>query len=316
MAAPPLSRNTRHNLLAPRFAGALLILIAFIAVVQWYLGWGTLLAPWRALSWDGLAVAAALLLVSYWLRALRFYHYFQHQMHGRFRHCMKLMLQHNLFNNLLPMRSGELSFPVLMARYFDIPLLNSMAALLWFRLMDLHTLLAAALAAAAGLWLDTTLTLVLFTVWMTLPWLCFRASGYLLQRIQQRPLTRMTELGQRLLTGFPTTPAAFRRAWAWTVANWAVKLAVLVWVLRQFAAVATDTALLGVIAADLTSVLPVHGVAGAGTYEAGALAVLVPGGLSTATALGAAVNLHLFVLGGAVLGGAASLMINGGRRHG
>ena len=43
--------------------------------------------------------------------------------------------------------------------------------------------------------------------------------------------------------------------------------------------------------------LPIHGVAGAGTYEAGVLAGLIPWAVDQKVALAAAVNLHLFVLG-------------------
>ncbi len=51
----------------------------------------------------------------------------------------------------------------------------------------------------------------------------------------------------------------------------------------------------------MSSVLPFHGIAGAGTYEAGVLAGLVPLGVEMEVALRAAVNLHLFVLGSSIL---------------
>ncbi|HHM05194.1 MAG TPA: UPF0104 family protein, partial [Gammaproteobacteria bacterium] len=95
----------------------------------------------------------------------------------------------------------------------------------------------------------------------------------------------------------------------WTYVNWLVKLAAFAWVLTLFAPVPAAPALLGVIAGDLTSVLPVHGVAGAGTYEAGVVAALLPLGLDAGAALRGAVNLHLFILASTVLGGAASLLI-------
>jgi len=73
-------------------------------------------------------------------------------------------------------------------------------------------------------------------------------------------------------------------------------------------------ALFGAIAGDLTSVLPIHGVAGAGTYEAGVMAGLLPYGVAPQPALAAAVNLHLFLLGTTLAGGAVSLFIGGARR--
>ncbi|MGB2680474.1 MAG: UPF0104 family protein, partial [Candidatus Competibacter sp.] len=63
---------------------------------------------------------------------------------------------------------------------------------------------------------------------------------------------------------------------------------------------------------DLTSVLPVHGIAGAGTYEAGVVAALIPFGIEAKVALAAAVNLHLFVLGLSAAGGALALLLRAG----
>ena len=64
------------------------------------------------------------------------------------------------------------------------------------------------------------------------------------------------------------------------------------WILRLFAPMPGAAAVMGAIGGDLTSVLPVHGVAGAGTYEAGVVAALTPFDIPTAAALAAAVNLH------------------------
>ena len=57
--------------------------------------------------------------------------------------------------------------------------------------------------------------------------------------------------------------------------------------------------------------LPFHGVAGAGTYEAGIVAALLPFDIEPAIALTAAVNLHLFLLGSTLLGGLAAMFLPG-----
>ncbi|MGB4948458.1 MAG: UPF0104 family protein, partial [Candidatus Competibacter denitrificans] len=91
--------------------------------------------------------------------------------------------------------------------------------------------------------------------------------------------------------------------------NWLVKLAVFAWILRLFAAMPGTAAVMGAIGGDLTSVLPVHGIAGAGTYEAGVVAALAPFGVAPTAALTAAVNLHLFMLGLSLVGGALALWL-------
>ncbi len=60
------------------------------------------------------------------------------------------------------------------------------------------------------------------------------------------------------------------QSWGLTVLNWVVKLSVFSWILLQFIDSATiPESLMAVVAGDLTSVLPIHGPAGSGTYEAG-----------------------------------------------
>ncbi|MER2532595.1 MAG: lysylphosphatidylglycerol synthase domain-containing protein [Candidatus Competibacter sp.] len=286
----------------------LIVLALVLAAIQWTIGWPQLLAPWRAISPAALALAALLTLGSYTARSLRVYDYFLPATRGGFTACLKLTLLHNLFNNLLPMRTGEASFPILMTRYFATPLACSLAALLWFRLMDLHALAAVALVAVGGRWFDGWLVGLLTVVWLSLPWWLF----------QMRPGAVLVKLGRHLPPhwqdrlagargGLPRTPTAFWRAWFWTLLNWLIKLAVFAWVLQLFAPLPTAAALLGAIGGDLTSVLPVHGVAGAGTYEAGVVAALVSFGVPATPALAAAVNLHLFMLGLSLVGGALAL---------
>jgi len=237
-------------------------------------------------------------------------------MRGAFIICFKLMLQHNLLNNLLPMRSGELSFPILMARYFNVPMIRSIPVLLGFRILDLHTLILFALIAAATYWFGTLMTLVLIPVWGILPYIAFRYSrplGLLLDRHSDR---KMYILLKKALAGLPQTPGSFYMAWMWTLINWAVKLGVFAWVLILFIDIPLAAAWSGAITGDLTSVLPVHGLAGAGTYEAGVIAGIIPYNITPSSALQAAINLYVFVLASTIIGGAASLFLGIKKVHG
>lgn len=286
------------------------ILIVFVPIVEYTVGWARLLAPWREASLAAIAVAMLLTFASYWLRAARFYDYFRPDMEGRYALCAKLMLQHNLLNNLLPMRSGELSFPVLMSRYFAVPARRSLPALLWFRALDLHTLGTAALLALYGV---SPLITAVLPLWLPLPWLLFHFSARARVRLGHGR-GRAARLAGELLQGLPQGHGAFLRAWGWTLANWFVKLAAFAWVLRLFIEIEWSAAWMGVLAGDLTSVLPIHGIAGAGTYEAGVIAGLLPFGVAAAAALAAAVNLHLFLLGTTLAGGAVALLMKGPAR--
>lgn len=284
------------------------ILLGFAVFIQAYIGWAALLAPWKSLDAATLAGAIILVFLSYGLRALRVYDYFREVMSRRFGLCLRLSLQHNLLNNLLPMRIGELSFPVLMARHFSISPLRSVPTLLWFRLLDLHSLLALGLLVAGDRLLGGESSLAVTALWLIAPWLAFRLYRPWLSAIGERP-GRLWSLLRHTLHALPQQSGLFWRSWLWTLLNWIIKLAVFAWVLQLFAVMPWAAAWMGVAAGDITSVLPIHGVAGVGTYEAGVIAGLMPFGLPATAALQAAVNLHLFVLGCTLLSGLLSLFL-------
>ncbi len=313
------------------------IFIGFVVLVERYFGWARLLAPWQTLPVGQIFVAVGLAFVSYWTRAMRLYDYFRsmdeggralpganaeeplsgrQDMRGAFGLCFKVMLQHNLLNNLLPMRTGEISFPMLMMRHFAVPMVRSVPALFWFRLLDLHTLIACAILAAIGLVWGAPLGVTLLLTWMLLPLLLFWGQSRWQRTLQKKTSTgRLHELLQKTLGSLPQHASDFWRAWAWTVITWVVKLGVFAWVLMLFVNITPTAALMGAIAGDLTSVLPVHGIAGVGTYEAGVVAGLLPYGVTPQNALSAAVNLHLFLLASTLIGGGISLFLGGKKTH-
>jgi len=290
-------------------AGWILGLILFVAViglVQAFVGWEKLLAPWRAVPVGVLAASFGLVFGSYALRTIRVHRYFDPDTRGGFLRSFRLILLHNLFNNLLPMRSGEASFPILMKREFAIPFSRSVPGLFYLRLLDLHFLLA--LGAAVLLFHRGPLGWAALFCLIPLPYLAFVLEGRL-RSLAGGETRGIRGLAERALDGLPGRPAVFWWTWLWTGVNWAVKLLVFAWILRAFIAVSYPTALLGSVTGELSSVLPIHGVAGAGTYEAGVAVGLLPRGVEARTALEGGVNLHLFVLGASLLSGALALLI-------
>ena len=284
------------------------LFVALLFAVQLTIGWPALLLPWTEAPLTGLLLALALTFLSYGLRAVRLYSYFRIEIGNGWPLSLRLMLQHNLYNNLLPMRAGEISFPVLMSRYFKIPLGRSLPALLWFRLLDLHTLALLVLIALPLPWGQQT-SVVLVLAMLPLPWLMLQLTHRLRRRPREDDEPRWRAWLQHLLEGLPQGPALFWSSWFWTAVNWIVKMLVFAWVLGRFVDIPLSGALMGAITGDLTSILPVNGLAGAGTYEAGVIAGLMPYGVDAKAGLAAAVNLHLFMLAATLLGGAVSLFI-------
>ena len=86
------------------------------------------------------------------------------------------------------------------------------------------------------------------------------------------------------------------RCLGWALLNWGIKLTAFALVLVVFAEVDLFAGTIGAVGGELTSVLPIHGLAGAGSYEAGVLAFLYGLGVDYELALAAGINLHLFLL--------------------
>jgi len=122
-------------------------------------------------------IAIALMLASYILRAWRVADHFD--IRRRFGAVLSINLQHNLWNNLLPMRAGELSFPILMWQRFGTDPAHALAGLFWIRLVDAQVL--AALALGSLLWLAKVEVLALGLVILALvaPFVFWSLRGWL-----------------------------------------------------------------------------------------------------------------------------------------
>jgi len=293
-----------------RFAIPLLIVIVFAVVAEYFVGWRSLVYPWRYLDSPSLlAVAIALLGVTYLIRALRLFRYFRFE--TGFGACLRLLVQHTLLINVLPMRAGEFAFPALMRRHFEMPMERSLPALLWLRALDFHALVWVALVVvglAAGQSTAPVL-LVLAGAWLSLPVLVFLGSQKLERLLPPHETGKPIQLARNLLAAVPASLGRLAEDWVLTAANWILKLAVFAWIVRVFSGESYTSSVAGAIGGELSTVLPVQGFAGIGTYEAGVVAAMRALKVTTSSALTGAVNLHLFVLGVSLLAALLSLLI-------
>jgi len=284
-----------------KFWAGLVLLLGLVYLVERSFGWVNVLASWQSVPPQSLALAVTAMLLSYLLRALRFYDFFYRYCQGRFTLLTRITVMHNFFNNLLPMRSGETAFPLLMKQHFALPYRHSAPALLWLRLLDLYALLVLAMIS-----LKELLELPLAAEWsiavalLLAPLLVLPLQNAVEQYLQRHPAHWSARLAE-LMHALPKSPWPFIRALFWTLINWALKLAVYAWLLQQFLPLPFYQSWVGATTGELSSVLPINGVAGAGTYEAGVVAGLIPWQVDHGAALAAAVNLHLFVLGSTFL---------------
>jgi len=138
-------------------------ILAYAAFVHYVWGWGSIVAEWRTIGYGTVAAVIGLLVSTYFVRAWRLYDYFPGETTGRLVELFHLAQVHNLLNIMLPFRSGETSFPLLMRSEFSVPLLHGTSALLVMRLLDLHALLAA---GGLGLVLASEAKLLPVVVWL------------------------------------------------------------------------------------------------------------------------------------------------------
>lgn len=298
------------RLRAPALLLNLVVLAAFAAAVEHWWGWGRLLTPWRQIALPTLALAVLGMLASYGLRALRIYLAERDIPRGQYLNCLRLILINNALNLILPARSGEASFPILMQRWFRIDAARATGTLVWLRLLDLQVLATIAAVCAAAGWLGpgsaaSTLARAAALLAALAPLLLFLVRRPLAQRLAGHD-SRVAQLAARLLGGLPQRFGGLLLDLALTWSAWGVKLLALAWVLSQLAGIDTVSGLLGAIGGDLSTVLPVHAPGGFGTYEAGVMALLATVAAPSGTLLAAAVNLHLLLLTTALLAGAVA----------
>jgi hypothetical protein len=290
------------------------VVVAYALFIEWFWGWKTILAQWEQVG--PLPILAALLLLTstYFLRTWRFYDYFPRETEGRYGTLFRVTQIHNLLNIMMPFRTGETSFPVLMRSEFGIPLARGTSALFVMRLLDLHALLAAAGIGLAMASSYRVLSWVLWLCFLLLPVLAFALRKPLI-RLAVRALPKKVQaLVHEVERGLPAGPAAFARAWMTTVVNWLVKVVVLAWALGLMQVTPLSASFGGALGGELSSVLPVHAPGGVGTYPAGITAGAIAFGASHEKAAldilaQASINAHLLIVVSALTGTALALLV-------
>jgi uncharacterized membrane protein YbhN (UPF0104 family) len=294
------------------------IVAAYALFIEWFWGWSSILAQWADVGVLPILTALILLTSTYFLRTWRILDYFPRETSGQFRTLFRVTQIHNLLNIMLPFRSGETSFPLLMRTEFGIPLARGTSALLVMRLLDLHALLAAAgigFASEAG---NALIAWAIWAAFLLLPVMAFAARKPLLRICFKLAPEKARAFLAEIENGLPLNGIAFARAWAMTAVNWLVKVLVLAWALSLMGVLPLAASFGGALGGELSSVLPVHAPGGVGTYPAGITAGAVAFGASgekaaLAVLAQASINAHLLIIVSALTGTAISLPF--GRRR-
>lgn len=285
---------------------------------------------WRLLRgarWSWLAAGLGYYLLTNVLRAYRFGALLSWR--GRFAPLRLVpdMIALSFLNNLLPARSGELSFPYLLQRRHGVPVGRGLLSLLIARIFDLlavSTLFVVvaflergrtdAVAGSVMIGVGLLLLLVLCML-LALPWLGRHGLRVAEQALRPMGLDgstwqeRLLHQGQRAVAAMThlQRTGAYGRVFFYSLLGWLTTFA---WFAAFLQAVGLPIRYPQVIAgatfATLTKAIPFITVGGLGAHEAGWTVgfQLVGMPLETAIASGLAVNLLTLLLSG-ILGALA-----------
>ena len=279
-----LTSNKAPSYLTPlKWLIGSVILALTLWVIDVQIGFRQTFAHWRSFPVDQLIYAFMVFALSHLIRAYRIYDLTLRNSNVAFLPVAKLSAIHQFANNLLPMRLGEAVFPWLMKKHFNISWQQGFAKLLWLRVLDLIIM---------G-------SVVLLVIFIKSPWLAMAAitlgvSSLILIFMLRRPLLKfkwLKKLFNTLRTSAPQSKAQAARLLLWTIMAWFCKLSALVIVIRAVIEVPFATALAGLAGAELSGILPIHGVGGAGTFEAAFWAGASLAGQASKELLALAVNL-------------------------
>lgn len=295
-SAPPSSPSPLRQPL--RWLIGLAVLVALIWVVQEQVGWSELVSLWYNVPIEVLVLAFAFFTASHLIRAIRIRHYVTGDVIS-LPGVIKLSVWHLFMNGLLPMRLGEAAFPILLLRYSGVRLSHGFTHLVWLRLLDMAVMGTAALLVLLMLaellgfreLLVATIASggLLITLAMVAPlsWLGSIADRYLPEALAR--------LVHQFVDMAPGKPRLRGELLAMTLLAWAAKMMAITVLVMALMPLPLPAVLAGAFAGEASGVLPIHGFAGAGTYEAAFVAGSAVTGSAVSELLAAAVSAHLFI---------------------
>lgn len=285
-----------------------------IWLVDIFVGWRYVWESWRLVSVIVVQKFLLLFALSHAIRAWRIYLFKSQSLGLGYGLTIKLSLVHQSLNNLLPMRLGEASYPLLMRRYSSVSLMDATFDLLWLRVLDFIVMGSLSIFVVMSYASPPLATAAMFVFLgggcAVLSWARFVSAGT--QPSIGNQVTMMSVL-RRLGGRGPSTMGRLCLLLVLTICAWAAKIAAIV----ILAAALTDlpwlTLIGGIVAGEVSGVLPVHGIAGAGTYEAAFVAGAIAGGDAFDKLLLTSVSVHVFVISTTCLLALFSLPLGGHR---
>jgi len=285
----PLKENNRLKTIHFKIIVATLLLIATIWVESSVLDLAAVVTAIVSLPAQTALVIFLLGAISWLLRGLRTWILFEQL---PLTEALGMSFVHNTANNLAPMRLGELALPMLARWLGNVEFSVGLTSLLWIRLLDLISLVGISVCIV---FLPTAGTIMLALL-AALIFLTPLLIAIVVPKTQHIRLPQILEQARSQLMYEAQNGKRLHRMWRLTILAWLSKIMGMGVLLATLSGIPMTDVITTILGAELSSILPIHGLAGAGSYEAGGIIGSTFMGLSPVLALEMTIQLHIYVL--------------------
>ncbi|MBE9191771.1 flippase-like domain-containing protein [Gloeocapsopsis crepidinum LEGE 06123] len=251
------------------------------------------------------------------LRALRFFELLSVKTSIPFFLIFQITCIYQFLNHILPVRSGELSLPLLLKRYSNYPYISSVASLLLTRIHDalaLASIVSIGVGVAvlqgriASLWLSS-LVLSLVAIALVIGLFIFMTKNQQLARTSRKRVTAYKGINNffikvnNLIKTFYNELLIYRqlslhlKLFSYSILLW-LAIFILFWVVLQSLgfSMSLSEVVLGSSLANLTQLLPISTLGNIGTLEAGWVFGFTLLGFDSYRMLTAGIVMHVIVI--------------------
>jgi len=285
----PLKENNRLKAIRMKLLVATALLVATIWVAASVLDLTAVVSAIIALPAQTAVVIFLLGAVSWLLRGLRTWLLFEQL---PLMEALGMSFVHNTANNLAPMRLGELALPMLARWLGNVEFSVGLTSLLWIRLLDLISLIGISVCIVFLPTVGTIMLALLAALVFFTPLLI----AIIIPKTQHIRLPQILEQARAQLIYEAQNGKRLHRMWRLTILAWLSKIMGMGVLLATLSGIPMTDVITTILGAELSSILPIHGLAGAGSYEAGGIIGSTLMGLSPVLALEMTIQLHIYVL--------------------
>ena len=285
----PLIENNKLKMIRLKIVVAIVLLLATIWIVAGLVDLTALMNAIRSLPVRTMLIVFLLGALSWFLRSLRTHILFEKVPLAQ---LLGMSFVHNTANNLAPMRLGELVLPALARWMGNIEFSVGLTGLVWIRLLDFISLIGISvciiLLPSAGAIMLALLAALIFLTPLLL--------AVVVPKIQHIWLPRILENARDQLIFEARNGRRLQQMWRLTILAWLSKLVSMGILLAALSGIPMTDLMATILGAELSTILPIHGLAGAGSYEMGGVLGSSLIGLSPILALEITIQLHIYVL--------------------